>query len=191
MFAVLPKKKKTFKGILKETKTTKTTNEEELTATEIKEELNIEHNWRNKNKNNRGMEVEYPVETNELEEETISLNDNDTLSDVSNFKEFQVLKKKETPKREGARYAEPCPQFEPSLHKYTSLPILQNVLKCKNIREIASTTIVSNTSVFDSIGQIISMTIENNEFYRQQVEEKECDIFSWAKLFIKKKITSV
>ena len=83
-----------------------------------KEELNIEHNWRNKNKKIHGMEIDYSVNLSEPEEEAVSRNeeeysvnpseteeeaisrnedkikDDDTLPDVSQYKEFQALKKR-------------------------------------------------------------------------------------------------
>ena len=113
--------------------------------------------------------------------------DNEPLRDVTNFKKVQTSKKRKT-KYEGAQYGDVCPQFEPSLQKYTWLPVVSNGSRCEPVKAKECIRVLSNTCPFDSLFEIICMVVANNSSYAKQVEEMDSDIFSCAKLVIKEKL---
>lgn len=161
-------------------------------------ELHYEADWRNKNKKVHASETENVI--NEIsEEENVNssttdklLNDSDSepLIEVINFKKLQTLKRKKT-KRNGPRYVDECPEFEPSLKRYTWLPLLPNGTKCGNVKENGIIYVLTNTCAFDSIFEIICMTIVNNKDYAQAVQNINAAVFDCAKIFIENKLKAI
>lgn len=161
------------------------------------EDLNLELDWRKKNKKTNIAEAEKVDSSSSTSSEASrrkklksnrSSDSDFVLREVSNFKKLQKLKQKK-PKRKAARYGEVFPEFEPTLKKQgTCLPVIPNGSICPNIRVNGFTLSLSNTCAFDSVFEIVCMALANDKFYAEQTAEVDIPLFRCARLFLKDRL---
>lgn len=83
-----------------------------------------------------------------------------------------------------------CRNFDITSDKYVTLPIIPNGNYCKRIKNGKVTLIVTNTCGFDSLCQILSSSLANNEIYSNAVIKTLSKLIACAKILIKKELNA-
>jgi len=115
--------------------------------------------------------------------------DNDS-TELTELQAEQNWRNKNIKKQTVCRYADACPNFDATSDKYITLPAIPNANYCRNVKNKKVTLIVTNTCGFDSLCQILSTSIVNNEAYNKALLETPSKLISCAKILIKQGLTA-
>lgn len=88
------------------------------------------------------------------------------------------------------RYADACPNFDANSDKYVTLPVIPNANYCKNVKTGNVILIVTNTCGFDSLCQILSISLVNNKAYNNALLETSSKFILCAKVLIKEGLSA-
>lgn len=104
--------------------------------------------------------------------------DNDSTH-LTELQAEQNWRNKNIKKQAVCRYADACPNFDATRDKHVTLSVIPNANYCKNVRNGKVTLIVTNTCGFDSLCQILSTSLVNNEAYNNALLETSSKLISY------------
>jgi len=115
---------------------------------------------------------------------------NNDSTELTELQAEQNWRNKNIKRQPICRYADACPNFDATSDKYITLPVIPNANYCKNVKNGKVTLIVTNTCGFDSLCQILSTSLINNEAYNNALLETSSRLISCAKVFIKEGLSA-
>jgi len=115
---------------------------------------------------------------------------NDSETELTELQAEQNWRNKNIKKQTVCRYADACPNFDATSDKYVTLPAIPNGNYCKNVKDGKVTLIVINTCGFDSLCQVLSTSLVNNEEYTKALSETSSKLIICAKVLIKEGLSA-
>ncbi|CAL1672755.1 unnamed protein product [Lasius platythorax] len=115
--------------------------------------------------------------------------DNDSTK-LTELQAEQNWRNKNIKKQVVCCYADACPNLDAISDKHVTLPAIPNANYCKNVKNGKVTLIVTNTCGFDSLCQILFISLVNNEAYNNALLETSSKFISCAKVFVKEGLSA-